>query len=97
MFPDEVLYYKDSNCKDRAILFAYLVRNLTHLEVVGLDYQGHISTAVRFSKEVPGDAVQYQGRRYSICDPTFIDADAGMCMPQFKGVSPSIIPLKRPS
>jgi hypothetical protein len=96
MFPDEVLYYNDSNCKDRAILFAYLVRNLAHLEVIGLDYPGHISTAVRFSKDIAGDAVQYQTRRYAICDPTYINADAGMCMPQFKGVTPSIIPLKRP-
>lgn len=97
MFPDEVLYYKDSNCKDRAILFSYLVRTLLRLEVVGLDYPGHISTAVRFSKSIPGDAVEYQGRRYTICDPTYIGADAGMCMPQFQGLTPSVIPLKRPS
>ncbi|HTY01525.1 MAG TPA: hypothetical protein VMG09_15990 [Bacteroidota bacterium] len=97
MFPDEVLYYSDSNCKDRAILFSYLVRALIRLEVVGLDYPGHISTAVMFSKDVPGDNIDYQGRRYTICDPTYIGADAGMCMPQFKGVTPSVIPLKRPS
>ncbi len=97
MFPDEVLYYTDSNCKDRAILFSYLVRTLIRLEVVGLDYPGHISTAVRFSKAIPGDAVDYQGRRYTICDPTYIGADAGMAMPQFKGITPSVIPLKRPS
>ncbi len=97
MFPDEVLYYTDSNCKDRAILFSYLVRTLLRLEVVGLDYPGHISTAVRFSKNIPGDAIDYQGKHYTICDPTYIGADAGMCMPQFKGVSPSIIALKRPS
>ncbi len=97
MFPDEVLYYNDSNCKDRAILFAYLVRTLTRLDVVGLDFPGHISTAVRFTNEIPGDRVQVHGQRYTICDPTFINADAGMCMPQFKGVSPTIIPLRRPS
>jgi hypothetical protein len=97
MFPDEVLYYDYSNCKDRAILFAYLVRRLTGLEVVGLDYPGHISTAVRFRGNVRGDAVQVREERFVICDPTYINADAGMCMPQFQGVEPSIITLKKPS
>jgi len=96
MFPDEVLYYDYSNCKDRAILFAYLVRRLTALEVVGLDYPGHISTAVRFSTNVPGDAVQVRGQRFVICDPTYTNADAGMCMPQFQNVQPSIITLRKP-
>jgi len=96
MFPDEVLYYDYSNCKDRAILFAYLVRRLTGLEVVGLDYPGHISTAVRFRGNVQGDAVRVQGERFVICDPTYINADAGMCMPQFQGVEPSIITLRKP-
>jgi hypothetical protein len=96
MFPDEVLYYDYSNCKDRAILFAYLVRRLTGLEVVGLDYPGHISTAVRFRGNVPGDAVQVRRERFVICDPTYINANAGMCMPQFQGVQPSIITLRKP-
>lgn len=96
MFPDEVLYYDYSNCKDRAILFAYLVRRLTGLEVVGLDYPGHISTAVRFRGNVPGDGVKVRGEHFIICDPTYINADAGMCMPQFQGVQPSIITLKKP-
>lgn len=97
MFPDEVLYYDYSNCKDRAILFAYLVRRLTGLEVVGLDYPGHISTAVRFRGNVQGDAVQVQGERFVICDPTYVNADAGMCMPQFQGLEPTIITLRKPS
>ncbi len=96
MFPDEVLYYDFSNCKDRAILFAYLVRRLTGLEVVGLDYPGHISTAIRFTRDVAGEAVIVQGRKFVICDPTYINAVAGMCMPQFRGVDPKIIVLRKP-
>lgn len=97
MFPDEVLYYRDSNCKDRAILFAYLVRNLMRLDVIGLEYPGHVSTAVRFSRDIPGDAVHYQGQRFSICDPTYIGADVGMAMTQHQRVTPTVIPLRRPS
>ena len=95
MFPDEVLYYDDSNCKDRAVLFAWLVRRLTGLEVIGLNYPGHVSTAVRFTRDVPGDSVEYGGARYVICDPTYVNANAGMCMPQFKNVTPAVIKLRR--
>ncbi len=93
-FPDETLYYPYSDCEDRAILFAYLVRSLLGLEVVGLDYPAHIATAVRFSTEITGDAIVFQGKRYIICDPTYINADVGACMPQFKGVNPNVIRIE---
>ncbi len=95
MFPDEVLFYDNSNCKDRAVLFAWLVRRLTGLDVIGLNYPGHVSTAVRFTQEIPGDSVEFQKGKYVICDPTYINADAGMCMPQFRSVTPVIIRLRR--
>jgi hypothetical protein len=94
LFPDETLYYPYSDCEDRSILFAYLVRSLFGLEVVGLDYPGHIATAVLFSTEVAGDAVVVQGRRYVICDPTYINADVGVCMPQFKDVKPIVMRIE---
>ena len=91
LFPDATLYYEYSDCEDRAVLFAYLVRTLTGLEVVGLDYPGHIATAVRFSDDIRGDALTYQGKKLVICDPTYENADAGCCMPAFKGTEPKII------
>ena len=48
-FLEETLFYPGSNCKDRAVLFAFLVRNLLGLEVVGLHYPNHVATAVRFN------------------------------------------------
>jgi hypothetical protein len=96
LFPDETLYYPYSDCEDRAVLFAYLVRTLTGLDVVGLDYPAHIATAVKFRKPVSGDAVTYDNARWLICDPTYMNADAGMCMPNFKNVQPSVIAWKSP-
>lgn len=93
-FPEETLYYPYSDCEDRSILFAYLVRTLLGLEVVGLDYPAHIATAVHFNTEIAGDAITFQGKRYVICDPTYINADAGVCMPQFKGVNPNVIRIE---
>ncbi|MCK5666720.1 MAG: hypothetical protein KAI17_24690, partial [Thiotrichaceae bacterium] len=91
LFPEETLFYPYSDCEDRSILFAWLVKNLLGLEVIGLDYPGHIATAVRFNGKVNGMSIRYQGRRYMITDPTFINARAGMVMPQFKKTNPKVI------
>jgi len=92
-FPDEILYYPYSNCKDRAIFFAYLIRSLLHYQVVGLYYPDHVAAAVNFQGAVGGDAVVVQGKKFIICDPTYVNANIGMCMPQFKNVAPSIIAI----
>jgi len=93
LLPEETLFYPFSDCEDRSILFAYLVKNLTGLEVVGLHYPNHMATAVRFSDDIKGDAVMHNGKRYIVCDPTYVNADIGKAMPQFKGVKPKIIVL----
>ncbi|MBI3109932.1 MAG: hypothetical protein HYZ01_00025 [Ignavibacteriales bacterium] len=94
LFVDEVLFYPASDCEDRSVLFAYLVRTLLGMDVVALDYPAHIATAVRFTSEVAGDQVTYEGKKFVICDPTYIGADAGMCMEQFKGVNPKVIRIE---
>ena len=91
-FPEEIFYYPYSDCEDRSILFAYLVRNLLHLEVLGLEYPGHMATAVKFSTFLQGkDNLIYEGKNYIICDPTYLNAQLGMCMPQFKNVKAKVV------
>lgn len=91
LFPEETLYYPYSDCEDRSVFFAWLVRNLVGLDVVGLDYPGHVATAVRFNENVAGDSIGYDGKRYVIADPTYINARVGMAMPDFKKVQPKVI------
>ena len=91
LFPEETLYYPYSDCEDRSVLFAWLVKNLVGLDVVGLDYPGHVATAVRFNESVSGDSVSYNGKRYVISDPTYINASVGLVMPEFKDQSPKVI------
>ena len=91
LFPEETIFYPYSDCEDRSIFFAWLVRNLLGLEVVGLDYPGHIAAAVRFNEKVKGDAFRMNGKRYVVTDPTYINASAGMSMPDFKKSKPGII------
>lgn len=90
-FPEETLYYPYSDCEDRSIIFAYLVKNLLGLEVVGIKYSNHLSTAVKFSTKINGDSIIYKNRVYTICDPTYINANCGMAMPQYKHKSFSVI------
>lgn len=91
LFVEETLFYPASDCEDRAVLFVYLVRHLLGLRVIGLDYPGHIATAVRFGGEMGGDYVVYENQHYTVCDPTYINAEVGMTMPQFSGVAPGVI------
>ncbi len=91
LVPEETIFYPASDCEDRSILFSYLVRHLLNLDVILLNYPGHISTAVHFGGDVSGDKLQYNNKTYVICDPTYINADAGMTMPDFKLLSPSVI------
>ncbi len=91
LLPDETVYYPYSDCEDRSIMFAYLVRKILGLEVVLLEYPGHVATGVRFTTEVGGDRLRYGDKIYVVCDPTYINANIGMAMPQFKNVVPKII------
>lgn len=91
LFPEETLFYPYSDCEDRAVLFAWLVHSLLGLDVVGLDYPGHVATAVSFNEPVVGDALEYNGKRYVVTDPTYINANAGMTMPDFKRFKPKVI------
>lgn len=89
-FPDENFYYPYNDCEDRSFIFELLVRKLTGLDVVVLNYPNHAATAVCFSGEVAGDAVNWRGKRYVVCDPTYIGAGIGKAMPDFRDVRPEI-------
>ena len=90
MFPEETIFYPYSDCEDRSIFFSYLVRKLVGLDVILLNYPNHIATAVQLSVPV-GDQVVVGGKRYTVCDPTFINADLGKTMPKYKGLTPEVV------
>ena len=96
-YPEEVIGYPYCDCEDRSALFAWLVQKYTNAQVIGLQYEGHVATAVYFGDDVNinGDGFMYGGKKYYVCDPTYINAGIGMAMPQFKGVTPKVIKLKK--
>lgn len=93
LFPDETFYYPYSDCEDRAILYSVLIRELLGLDVVLVHYPEHIATAVAFDDSVNGDYFDINGRRFTVCDPTYINANIGMAMTQYKSTPAEIIKL----
>lgn len=93
LFVEESFYYGANNCKDRVLLFSWLVRELLGLDVVIFCYQGHVACGVAFPENVPGCSYMFEQRRYVMCDPTYIGAPVGAAMPKYRDVQPQIIKL----
>ncbi|MFW5688422.1 MAG: hypothetical protein ACOC1U_02530 [Spirochaetota bacterium] len=95
--PEEILYYRYSDCDDRSVLYAYLLENVLGWDDAAvLNYPGHLAVAVPQSRlpGVSGDTVTQNGVRYLVTDPTYIGADIGMAMPQFRNVQPTVHSLR---
>lgn len=67
--PEETLNNSYSDCDDRAALFFYLVKEIYNLPMITLLFPTHITMAVQFDKPI-GDAILYNGKYYSLCEPT---------------------------
>lgn len=96
-FGDELFYYPYCDCEDRSILFYILVKELVGVDVVLLDYPDHIATAVCLPEEydIKGCYFMVGGKKYYICDPTYIGAPIGDCMNQYKDKVPNIIRISK--
>ena len=90
-FPDELFLYPYSDCEDRSVLFVRLVKQFTKLDCIGLDYPGHVNTAIFFGDETEGTTITHNNRKYSVCDPTFSNAPIGYLAPEYKNIQPEII------
>ena len=93
LFGDESFFYPKNDCEDRAILFSILVRDLVGLDVVLVHWPGHLGAAVAFPNEIEGDYYVVDGRRFTVCDPTYIGAKIGMTMPDLKDAPAKIVRL----
>lgn len=73
-FPEETLFYPYCDCEDRAILFTRLVRDLMGLEAVILHVPGHALAAVHFHEDIKGTYIMLDGKKFLVCEPTFLSA-----------------------
>lgn len=94
LFIEESFYYGQNNCKDRVAVFSWLIKGILGLETVMFDYPNHVACGVNFTQEAPtGDYYQHKGKRFTMCDPTYIGASVGMTMNAYKNISAEIIEL----
>ncbi|MBP3482526.1 MAG: hypothetical protein J6K28_03940 [Alistipes sp.] len=94
LFGDETFYYPYSDCEDRSILYSILVRELLGLDAALIAYPNHLATAVCFGDDAQGDYITVGGRRYTVCDPTYIGASTGMTMPDMDNARATVILLE---
>lgn len=88
LFAEEIFHYPYSDCEDRSILFSMLVKEILHLEVALVNYPNHLATAVNLkNEEINGDFFTIKGKKFFVCDPTYINAPAGESMPDIKDES----------
>lgn len=101
LFIEESFFYGRNNCKDRVGVYSWLVRELMGLDVIFIRFEGnaasngisHIACAVAFKGQVAGDGYTYRGRRYVMCDPTYINAGVGRTMPCYKDSEAIVVTL----
>lgn len=94
-FAEESLFYPFCDCEDRSILFSHLVRDLLDLDVVLVYYPGHLYTAVCFNEDVAGDYIMVNGRKFTVADPTYYNANVGKTMSKMDNSKAKVILLKR--
>ena len=94
-FAEESLFYPFCDCEDRSILFSHLIRDLLDLDVVLVYYPGHLYTAVCFDEDVTGDYIMVNGRKFTVADPTYYNANVGKTMSKMDNSKAKVILLKR--
>lgn len=92
-FADELLHYPFSDCEDRSVMFAYLVKILLNREVIALGFPGHMATAINLGNEVEGSHFRYKNKTFVVADPTFNGAPIGVLMSAVKGMKAEAVPL----
>jgi hypothetical protein len=53
--------------------------------------------AVNFPEDIPGDHIMLDGRKFTVCDPTYVGSEVGETMPTMKDKSTTVILLERNS
>ena len=81
-YPDEFLSYEYSDCDDRVVFLAYLIKEFVDLKVIAVTFPKHVALAVKFPVPMNGEHVVYQNEEYSFCDPTYFNAPIGAVIPQ---------------
>lgn len=86
MFAQETLTYDKSDCEDRVVLFAYLVKKFFDVEVTAIKYDDHISSALYIPMR--GDKVKIKSKDFIIADPSYANASIGDSIQKYRSLNP---------
>ncbi|MGZ5243886.1 MAG: hypothetical protein ACXWEY_05550 [Bacteroidia bacterium] len=75
--PEMTLLSPYSDCEDRAILFAFMAKELLGLKTVLIEYPTHVSAAVNLPTSY-GKPLLFGGEAYTFCEPTGPQDDLGL-------------------
>lgn len=78
-FPEESIASDYTDCEDRSMLFAYLVREVAHLQSIGLFYPGaaHMNVAVESWRKAGEADVKAYEMDFVVCEPSGKGLKAG--------------------
>jgi hypothetical protein len=78
-FPEESIASDYTDCEDRSMLFAYLVREVAHLQSIGLFYPGaaHMNVAVESWRKAGKADVKAYEMDFVVCEPSGKGLKAG--------------------
>lgn len=93
LFAEETLYFPSNDCEDRTVFLSYLIKRYLNLETIALDFPGHVNLAVNLNEPITGTYINYNGAKYLICDPTYINAKSGMLSSSYMNQKAKIINL----
>ena len=71
-----------------------LVKDLLELETILVYYPGHLAMGIAFNEDIKGDYISYNGKRFVICDPTYIGAPIGKTMEGMDNSTATVILIK---
>lgn len=94
-FAEETLHYPYADCEDRSILLTRLVRDLLGLDCILIYYPGHLASGVCFTEDVGGDFCEVDGKKFIVCDGTYIGSSVGSTMPCCKDLPVQAIILNK--
>ena len=68
-----------------------MVKQFTKLDCIGLDFPGHVNTAIYFPIETEGTYVMHDNKKYTVCDPTYENAPIGYLDTKYKSEEAEVI------
>jgi hypothetical protein len=90
--PEQTLMNTKSDCDDRAALFYFLVKEIYNIPMIVLVYPSHVTIALELNQPI-GTPVVYNGRKFSVCEPTpqRLELPVGQLMPELKSVAYQVV------